>query len=522
MNDSWSFASMLTPYQSTGGTQFGGAVTFDGATAMIGARGAGRGEGRVFAYAYDPDTGEWTGATQFGAEEDGRLFFGSGLAMTDEVGVGVAAGGDRGAGVAWVYDRDATGWSASSRLAGDVLGMDAVMGDEVSCSDEGQAAGFDCSSVDLISFLPVPDMGAERGVRTNDLWGWTDSESGREIALVGMTNQLAFVDVSNASQPTYLGRLPMTEGARASSWRDMKVYRDHVFVVSDGAGDHGMQVFDLTRLRGLDGSDPVTFEADAHYDRIASAHNIVINEETGFAYSVGSSAGGETCGGGLHMIDIRNPKSPTFAGCFQDTSTGRQRTGYSHDAQCVVYRGPDPDYAGHEICLGSNETALSIADVTDKAAPVAVSMASYPNVGYSHQGWLSEDQRYFFMNDELDEIGGNVESTRTLVWDLTDLDDPILAREYFSENRSSDHNLYVRGNIMYQSNYVSGLRVLDVSDPENPRPVGFFDTVPYGEDQPGFAGSWSNYPYFQSGLVIVTSGSEGLFLVRYRPRTISQ
>ena len=77
------------------------------------------------------------------------------------------------------------------------------------------------------------------------------------------------------------------------------------------------------------------------------------------------------------MIDIRNPTSPSFAGCFQDMTTGRQRTGYSHDAQCVIYRGPDSDYTGREICLGSNETALSIADVTEKTDPVAVSMASY-------------------------------------------------------------------------------------------------------------------------------------------------
>ena len=107
-------------------------------------------------------------------------------------------------------------------------------------------------------------------------------------------------------------------------------------------------------------------------------------------------------------------------------------------------------------------------------------------------------------------------TTRTLVWDISELDDPLLVKEYFSDNRSSDHNLYVVGTTMYQSNYVSGLRVLDVSDPENPVQVGYFDTVPYGEDEPGFNGSWSNYPFFDSGIVVVTSGREGLFVVRHR------
>jgi hypothetical protein len=68
--------------------------------------------------------------------------------------------------------------------------------------------------------------------------------------------------------------------------------------------------------------------------------------------------------------------------------------------------------------------------------------------------------------------------------------------------------------MMYQSNYESGLRVVDISDRENPKQVGFFDTVPIGTDAPGFGGSWSNYPFFQSGNVLMTSGAEGLFIVR--------
>ena len=510
------------PYESTGAIQFGGSIAFDGNAALIGAFSAAQGQGRIFSYTFNRETFEWTAASKISSAETGRAFFGRTVDFSGDIAVGVANGADRGAGAAWVFERTDNNWTSAGRITGEVLGMDAVTGDEVSCSTEGEASGFDCESVDLVSFLPLAHMGAERGIVTNDVWGWTDPETGQEIVLVGMTNQTAFVDVTDPGMPTYLGRLPMPETANASTWRDMKVYQDHMYVVSDGAGEHGMQVFDLTRLRGLDGSDPQTFASDAHYDQIASAHNIVINEETGFAYSVGSSGGGQTCGGGLHMINIQNPLAPVFAGCFQDMSTGRQRTGYSHDAQCVVYHGPDTDYQGREICLGSNETALSIADVTDKSNPLTVAMASYPNVGYSHQGWLSEDHSYFFMGDELDESGGNVTNTRTLIWDLADLDDPILAREYMAETKATDHNLYILGNTMYQSNYKSGLRVLDISDPENPQLVGNFDTVPYGGDDASMTGSWSNYPYFKSGVVVVTSSREGLFVVRYRPRTISE
>ena len=70
---------------------------------------------------------------------------------------------------------------------------------------------------------------------------------------------------------------------------------------------------------------------------------------------------------------------------------------------------------------------------------------------------------------------------------------------------------------MFQSNYNSGLRVFDITDVENPREVGFLDTVP-GPDSPSMNGSWSNYPFFNSGIVVVTSGREGLFVVKHRAR----
>jgi choice-of-anchor B domain-containing protein len=262
---------------------------------------------------------------------------------------------------------------------------------------------------------------------------------------------------------------------------------------------------------------PVTFSEDAHYDKVNSVHNIVINKETAYAYAVGSSGGGNSCGGGLHMINIEDPLNPTFEGCFADESTGRSGTGYSHDAQCVVYNGPDTEYQGREICVGLNETAISVADVEDKNNPRAVSTASYPNQSYVHQGWFGENQRYFYQNDELDEVQGKTEHTRTLVWDLKDLDNPKLVNKFKLPEKSTDHNLYVEGSTMYQSNYKSGLRVVDISTPTKPKEVAHFDTQPYGKNDAGFQGSWSNYPYFDSGIIVVSSIGEGLFVLE-KPR----
>ena len=399
--------------------------------------------------------------------------------------------------------------------AGDVLGsasaefaLAAVTGEVVGCTG-GEAAGFPCDRVDLLSFLPLADLGVPDWAKVNDMWGWTDAATSRQYALVGRTDGLSFVDVTDPLNPEVLGELPTA--ANASTWRDVKVHADHAYVVADGSPGHGVQVFDLTRLRGV--SEFTTFDEDARYTGVSSVHNIAINEETGFAYTVGNNGGGNPCGPGLHMIDLSSPKTPVLAGCFTDLTTGRALTGYTHDVQCVVYAGPDGDYSGREICVGSNETALSIADVTDKENPVAVSTASYPDASYVHQGWLTEDHRYFVQNDELDELSGNAATTRMLVWDVTDLDDPILVKEHFGPTGAIDHNMYVRGDLLFHSNYHYGLRVIDVSNPTTPVEVGHFDTHPQ-DDDPAFEGSWSNYPWFADGVVGVTSAQEGFFLLR--------
>jgi hypothetical protein len=65
---------------------------------------------------------------------------------------------------------------------------------------------------------------------------------------------------------------------------------------------------------------------------------------------------------------------------------------------------------------------------------------------------------------------------------------------------------------MYQSNYSSGLQVIDITDPEVPQRIGYFDTHPFEDDAPGFPGTWSNFPYFDD-IVLVTGIDEGFFIL---------
>ncbi|HXE56806.1 MAG TPA: choice-of-anchor B family protein [Gemmatimonadales bacterium] len=501
------------PFDVTPFAQFGSSMALVGREIWIGAPNAAQGRGKVFRYTRD-STDAATGATALGYDTTAahQLGFGGTIVAGGDLAVVGMPNADFGEGRAAILTRTAAGRWTQRPVRGQLFRPAAIAGGEVHCA-EGKATVFDCRQVNLLAVVPVAELGGDPGARLNTVWGWTDPETGREYAIVGRSDGTAFLDVTDPTRPRYLGNLPKTPEAPATVWREFKVMHNHVYIVSDGAPKHGMQVFDLTRLRRV--RTPQTFTPDFHYTGVSSAHNVAVDSATHTVFITGANAGGETCGGGLHMVDARDPKHPTFLGCFQDMGTGFAGTGYSHDVQCVIYQGPDTRYTGREICFGGNETALSIADVTDKQNPKAIGRGTYPNFGYIHQGWLTEDHRFFYVNDELDELQGKAPNgTRTIIFDVSKLDEPVVAGEFIGTTKATDHNLYIRGDRMYQSNYEAGLRVIDIKDRVNPKEVGYFDVVPVGENGPGFGGTWNNYPYFKSGTILVTSAREGLFLLR--------
>jgi choice-of-anchor B domain-containing protein len=521
----WRERQSFVPFQA-GMSRFGASVAIAGDEVWVGAPASQFNTGHLYRLQPEPD-GSWGGMrTLQVAEVEPGASFGAAMAVAgDAAAIGMPTDGGGEGSVMFLARSAAGAWTSRGVVfpAANARTFAAVTGTEVMCGADGRTGDFECGNTSLLSFLPISAIGGKRGTRMNDNWGWTDPETGREIAILGRTDGTSFVDITDPLNPRYLGDLPKTKGSPSAAWRDMKVYKDHAFIVADNSGEHGMQVFDLTRLRAV--RTPQVFTPDLTYDRINSAHNIVANEETGFMYIVGGSAGGETCGGGHHAVDVREPKQPKFAGCFGDARTGRAGTGYSHDSQCLVYRGPDKRYEGREICIGSNETAISIADVTDKQNVVYLSRAAYPNVAYAHQAWLTEDHKFLYLNDEGDESAGQGEAakgTRTLVWDVQDLTDPVLVKEHIGTSKAIDHNLYVKGDRMYQANYTAGLRILDVSDPANPKEVGFLDTHPGDDGSPSFQGAWSVYPFFKSGAIVVTSIGEGVFFVKDRTRPVVQ
>ena len=369
----------------------------------------------------------------------------------------------------------------------------------------GQAGEFKCDDVDLLGNLSLAEIGG--GEIGNDVWGWTDPATGREYAIMGKTNGAAFVDVTEGTNPRYLGMMPTQTDGDRKFWRDIKVYKDHAFVVSEHIG-HNMQVFDLTRLRTVT-TEPQTFAADNVYTVGGSGntHNLDINETTGYAYLVGTS----TCRGGLHMVDIRDPSSPRFAGCFS-------QDGYTHDTQCEIYRGPDRAYGGREICFASNEDTVTIVDVTDKSKPKMISRTGYQTSAYTHQGWLTGDWKHFVFNDELDELDNKAPEGKqtTYVVNVENLRRPGKVLASPNNTTSTDHNLYIKDGYVYESNYTSGLRIFDEDTVPSGdlEEVAWFDLYPEN-DAPGFeGGTWSNYAQYSGGKVVASSIDRGIFVLK--------
>jgi len=356
----------------------------------------------------------------------------------------------------------------------------------------GVAGEFASSGVDLLSWFPATSFPGDN-TSGNDCWGYV-SPSGREYAIVGLSRGTGIVDITVPERSEFVTFLPGPQ----SLWRNVKTYKNYLYAVSEGGG--GIQVFDLAQidLGIVDTLPSITIGG------VQSTHTMIINEETGYLYRMGGSSTG------LRVYKLEpNPAQPQFVANWNSH--------YIHDG-CVINVKTGP-YAGREVflaCGGFNgghvETRVSILDVTNKTSMNLLSAFYYPDASYCHQIWPSDDLRYAYINDETDESSYGIYAMGRIV-DLTNLNAPTLAGTYDTGLRTVDHNLYTRGNLLYCSNYKSGLRIFDISDRTHPVQIAWFDTYPQS-DEAGYAGLWSNYPFFPSGTVIGSDIQRGLFVWR--------
>jgi choice-of-anchor B domain-containing protein len=378
---------------------------------------------------------------------------------------------------------------------------------------DGFAGEYPCRNIDLVAFLDfydlgysddMPQVGSKSG---NDIWVWHDVDNSQNYAIVGTTGGSSMVRITDPYNPEVLGFLPSQ--TLASTWRDMKVVNNFAFIGSE-APNHGIQCFDLTQLRTLTADNTRVFTTTVHYTEVGSTHNIVSNPENNRIYAVGATQSGyNNCRGGLHTVDVSDPMNPTFIGCFS-------ADGYTHDAQCVIYpdTAPDSRYHGREICFNYNEDTFTIVDNTDAANAVMLSRVEYQGSQYTHQGWSTESFKVALLDDELDESRGFDKNTKTYIWDIVDLTNPILKNTFVSTQTAIDHNQYIVGQYTHQTNYEAGYRVLRIDEPGfDLTEVAYFDTFP-SSTEAEFQGTWSNYPWLPDGIVVLDSIDYGLFIVK--------
>lgn len=325
----------------------------------------------------------------------------------------------------------------------------------------------------------------------NDCWGYV-SASGREYALVGNADRVKFVEITDPTNIVLVEEIMHTNGA-SSLWGDIKTYDDYAYAVTE-AGGTGIQVFDLSDIDNGNVTLVRTIAA------VGASHNVAIDTDSGFLYTIGS----KNSGGTTTCWDLSDPANPVQVGAASMTIAGQ------HDAQIVTYQSGF--YAGKEILFGcAGGAGLDIYDVSDKNNPVRLSLTTYPMLGYCHQGWLSDDGLYFYANDEFDENNYGI-TTRTLIFDVSDLSNPVLVNTFTTGQPAIDHNLYYKDGFLFEANYTSGLCVVDACDPVNLVQSGQFDTFP-ANNGPSYEGAWSVYPFYPSGVCIINNIGGDLFVV---------
>jgi choice-of-anchor B domain-containing protein len=371
-------------------------------------------------------------------------------------------------------------------------------------STDVRFGNFPAQDITFLSQVPISAFGLGAD-DANDCWGYVTPQ-GKEIAILGLQTGTGFVDITDPANPQILAAY----SGPSSLWRDIKVIGTIAYVVTEG-GNH-IQKFDLSDAD----NGNIGNLGYSSYSGVGSTHNIIANPDSGYIYRAG---GANNMGLRAYGVGVNGaPGTPT-----NPSQQSVQSDLYVHDAQVVNYTtGP---YAGREIAFlcsgygnGSSDTRLRIWDVTDKSNMFELSSIYHPVRRYIHQGWLSEDRKYFYVNDELDE--GRTLVTTLHIYNVEDLENPYYVKGWTNGSTARDHNLYVKGHYIYASNYRSGLRIFDIQDPENPVEVAWMDTYP-ADDGLGYDGSWSNYPFFPSGNVIISDIQQGLIVVRPELDTLS-
>lgn len=373
-----------------------------------------------------------------------------------------------------------------------------IYGETVYGNQDGIAGGWSGDSEGFIFCAQVPINQLGGSGTGSDCWGYT-SESGREYAIVSMETACAWVEVSDPFAPDVI--YTYQRGGTSSLWGDVKVVGSRAYLVGEGGGS--IRTFDMSNID----NGVVTDVGESSSNGGTASHNIASVPQANLL---------ARCGGGSNGLRFystaSNPDDPQFVGSWSDR--------YVHDACLTIYpnNGPDSIYRGHIIGFlndglngGSTNTGLSIVDFGTPASfdpsGTLLSRVTWNNAGYSHQCWHNDDFTWVISNDET-----SLNSTWQMV-NIVDLDNPFVGTNQSIPGSANNHNNYVKDGLLYAANYTMGLRVLECDNGNFMNEVAYFDTHPEN-DNSGYDGIWSTFPYFESGTIICSDFQRGLFVLK--------
>lgn len=319
-------------------------------------------------------------------------------------------------------------------------------------------------NIELIGKLPITNL------PIHDVWGYTDTVTGTQYALLGASNSgMRVVDVSDASDPQLVGTIS-GGGVEAI---DVKTWQNYAYVVGENINAPG-RVIDLS-----DPSDPV------QVGTFPGGHNLSITED-GFMYLAAP---------GIRIFDLNNdPTVPELV--YSDNSCD------GHDISIVE----DLLYDFSDDC-GTR--------IFDIAQPdTLVTLGAVPPSGiFHHSGWPSEDGNHVFICDELAAPAEN----DITVWDISNLQNPFLV-DSFSDPDAYVHNLYVHGDYAFVSYYRAGFRVFDVADPTNISLIAEYDTDSTASG-PGYGGNFGLYTFWGTDKILASDEENGLYIFSFNVTT---
>ena len=292
----------------------------------------------------------------------------------------------------------------------------------------------------------------------SDCWGYTASDH-REYALLGVKNGTSIIDITDTDNPVEITFIASSH----SRWKDIKTYQSYAYAVNESGG--GLQIIDLSAL-------PNSATLVATYNGFSTSHNIFIDEENGILYAEGGLSR-------VRVLTLANPESPVEIATFGVEC---------HD----IYVQENRAYISE-----ANRGSIGIYDVTNPSAPSFLQRINIPLAGIAHNAWLTEDGNHLMSTEE-------TQRKTVKLWDIRDLDNISISDDYLGPNNLA-HNAHIKGNHAYISHYASGLRIVDISDPNNIVEVGVYNT----------SDAWGVFPYFPSGKILISDINDGLYVVKF-------